>query len=128
VNRKSLFDIRGANGWIIALGVAANLLWSFLVLILAFYILGVSGGAIESVQVGLFLGEFIGSFIIGWFCGWLAFDDRGATYGVVGALGSVFIILITLLASGAIAILLSIAALAGGFNGGAVTRYRGRRK
>jgi hypothetical protein len=33
-----------------------------------------------------------------------------------------------LLASGLIAILLSIAALAGGFNGGAITRYRGSRR
>jgi hypothetical protein len=128
VNRKPLLDIRGANGWIIALGVAANLLWSFFTLIIAFYILDVSGGTIETVQVGLLLSEFIGPLIIGWFCGWLAFDDRGATYGVVGALGSVLIILLTLLASGVIAILLSIAALAGGFNGGAITRYRGRRK
>jgi hypothetical protein len=128
VNRKSIFGIRGANGWIIALGVAANLLWSFFTLILAFYILDLSGGTIDKVQVGLFVSEFIGSFIIGWFCGWLAFDDRGTTYGVVGALGGVFMILLTLLASGAIAILLSIAALAGGFNGGAITRYRGRRK
>jgi hypothetical protein len=80
------------------------------------------------VQVGLLISEFIGPFIIGWFCGWRAFDDRGATYGVMGALGSVFMILLTLLASGGIAILLSIAALAGGLNGGAITRYRGRRK
>jgi hypothetical protein len=79
VNRKSLFDVRGANGWIIALGVAANLLWSFFTLIIAFYILDVSGGTIETVQVGLLLSEFIGPFIIGWFCGWLAFDDRGMT-------------------------------------------------
>jgi len=128
VNRKSLFDVRGANGWIIALGVAANLLWSFFTLIIAFYILDVSGGTLETVQVGLLLSEFIGPFIIGWFCGWLAFDDRGATYGVVGALGSVLMILFTLLASGLIAILLSIAALAGGFNGGAITRYRGSRR
>jgi hypothetical protein len=128
VNRKSLFDVRGANGWIIALAVAANLLWSFFTLIIAFYILDVSGGTIETVQLGLLLSEFIGPLIIGWLCGWLAFDDRGATYGVVGALGSVLIILLTLLASGVIAILLSIAALAGGFNGGAITRYRGRRK
>jgi hypothetical protein len=78
--------------------------------------------------VGLFIGEFSGAFLIGWFCGWLAFDDRGATYGVVGALGSVFMILLTLLASGGIAILLSVAALAGGFNGGAITRYRGGHK
>ena len=128
MNRRPILDIRGANGWILALAIAANLLWTFLTLILVFYILGVSGGTIESVQVGLFLSEFIGAFLIGWFCGWLAFDDRGATYGVVGALGSVFMILLTLLASGAIAVLLSIAALAGGFNGGAITRYRGRRK
>ena len=128
MNRKSIFDVRGANGWMDALAIAANLLWSFFTLIVAFYILDVSGGTIEAVQVGLLISEFIGPFLIGWFCGWLAFDDRGATYGVVGALGSVLIILLTLLASGVIAVLLSIASLAGGFNGGAITRYRGSRK
>ena len=128
MNGKSIFDVRGANGWIIALAIAANLLWSFFTLILAFYILDVSGGSIETVQVGLLISEFIGPFLIGWFCGWLAFDDRGATYGMVGALGSVFMILLTLLASGVLAIMLSIASLAGGFNGGSITRYRGRRK
>ena len=128
MNRKSLFDIRGANGWIIALGVAANLLWSFFTFVVAFYILDVHDESIETVQVGLLLSEFIGPFLIGWFCGWLAFDDRGATYGVFGALGSVFMILLTLLASGGIAFLLSIAAVAGGFNGGALTRYRDKRQ
>ena len=128
MNRKSIFDVRSANGWIIALGVAANLLWSFFTFIIAFYILDVRGGTIETVQVGLLIGEFIGSFLIGWFCGWLAFDDHGTTYGIAGALGSVFMILVTLLASGVIAIMLSIAALAGGFNGGAITRYRSGRK
>ena len=128
MNRQSIFDVRGANGWIIALAIAANLLWSFFTLIVAFYILDVSGGSIETVQVGLLISEFIGPFLIGWFCGWLAFDDRGATYGVVGALGSVFMILLTLLASSVLAVMLSIASLAGGFNGGSITRYRGRRK
>ena len=71
--------------------------------------------------------EFIGSSLIGWCCGWLAFDERGATYGVIGAVGSVLMILLTLLASGWIAILLAIAALAGGFNGGTISRYRGKR-
>ena len=70
-------------------------------------------------------GRSAGLLALGWFCGWLAFDDRGATYGLIGALGSVFMILLYLLASGAIAFILSIAALAGGFNGGALTRYRG---
>jgi len=124
---KSLFDIRGTNGWIIALSVAANLVWSFFAMVGALYLLD-TGGDTGLVQAGLLLVEFIGPFLIALYCGWTAFDDRGPTYGIVGALGSVFIILITLLASGGIAILLSVAVLAGGFNGGALTRYRGRRK
>ena len=72
--------------------------------------------------------DFLSSYGLTWVCGWLAFDDRGPTYGVIGALGSVLIILITLLASGLIAILLTIVALAGGFNGGLLSLYRGRRK
>jgi hypothetical protein len=128
MNWKSLFDIRSTNAWILALSIAANLLWSFFTLIVVFYVLDIGKADIGLAQVGLLLAEFIGTLIIGWFCGWLAFDDRGATYGFIGALGSVFMILLYLLASGGIAILLSIAALAGGFNGGAITRYRGKSK
>ncbi len=128
MNKKSLLDIRGANGWIIALAVAANLLWSFFALLIDFSVLNAGKVDPGLAQAGLLVAEFVGPFAIGWFCGWLAFDDHGTTYGMVGALGSVFMILLTLLPSGGIAILLSIAALAGGFNGGALTRYRGRRK
>ena len=80
MNWKSLFDIRSTNTWILALSVAANLLWSFFALIIAFYLLNSGKVDIGLVQVGLLLAEFIGAFGIGWFCGWLAFDDRGATY------------------------------------------------
>jgi hypothetical protein len=68
------------------------------------------------------------SSLAGFVDGWMAFDDRGATYGVVGALGSVYMVMLTLLTSSGIAMMLSIAALAVEFNGGAITRYRGRRK
>ncbi len=129
MNLKTIFNISGTNYWIVASSVAANVLWSFFVMLLSIVLVLDSGeGGVSQAHVGLMLGEFFGSFIIGWFCGWLAFDDRGATYGVVGALGSVAVILITLLASGWIAILLSIVALAGGFNGGTLSRYRGKRK
>ena len=126
---KSIFNIRGTNYWILALSVAANLLWSFFVLVIAFIFLLEAGDRdVGQAYVGLMIGEFVGPLLIGWFCGWLAFDDRGATYGVMGAFGSVLMILVTLLASGWIAILLSIAALAGGFNGGTLSRYRGKRQ
>ena len=129
MNLKSLFNIRGTNYWIVAMGVAANLLWSFFVMVYAFIQLLEAGGEdAGQAYILLLIAEFLGPFVIGWFCGWLAYDDRGPAYGVVGALGSVLIILITLLASGWIAILLSLVALAGGFNGGALSRYRGRRK
>jgi hypothetical protein len=124
---RALFNLRGTNLWIVALGVAANLLWSFFVMVFGFiYILQAGEGDVDLAYIGLLLAEFLGPFIIGWFCGWLAFDDRGPTYGIYGAMGSVAIILITLLASGLIAILLSFAAIAGGFNGGALSRYRGK--
>jgi hypothetical protein len=128
MNRKSLFNIRGTNTWILALSIIANILWSFFVLMMAFYILDVGGGLPDRVQIGLMLAEFFGPFLIGGFCGWLAFDDLGPTYGVIGGLGSVLMIIVTLGASGGIAVLLSIVALAGGFNGGALSRYRGKRK
>ena len=126
--RKSLLDIRGANGWILALSVAANLVWSFFTLVIAFYSLDASGSVIDSVQVGLLISEFIGPLAIGWFCGWLAFDDRGATYGLIGALGSMFMILLYLFTNSGIAVILSVTALAGGFNGGALNRYRGKKQ
>ena len=129
MNWKSIFNIRGTNYWILAMGIAANLLWSFFALVIAFmFLLEAGEGNVGLAYVGLMIGEFAGPFLIGWFSGWLAFDDRGATYGVIGAFGSVLMILLTLLASGWIAILLSIAALAGGFNGGTLSRYRGKRK
>jgi hypothetical protein len=127
-NFKSLFNVRDTNTWILALSIVANIVWSFFILIMGFYILDVSEGLPGRVQIGLMLAEFTGAFLIGGFCGWLAFDDRGPTYGVIGGLGSVLMIIITLGASGGIAFMLSIVSLAGGFNGGALSRYRGKRK
>ncbi len=109
------------------MSIAANLLWSFFVMVYGFIRIVDSGdGDIGQAYVILLIGEFLGPLLIGWYCGWLAFDGRGPTYGVVGALGSILIILITLLASGWIAILFVIVALAGGLNGGMFSRFRRR--
>lgn len=128
MNLKKLFDIRNANHWILALSVAANLVWSLFSLMIGYYLLADGDQAIFLLQAAVLLSSFIGPLIVGWLCGWLAFDDRGPTYGVIGALGSVAIILVTFLSTGGIAILLSIAALAGGFNGGMLSLYSVKKK
>ena len=121
-------DIRAANGWILVTSVAANLVWTLFSLMIGYYFLGDGDQDVLLLQVAILLSSFIGPFVIGWICGWLAFDDRGPTYGVFGALGSVVIILATFLAIGGVAILLSISALAGGFNGGLLSVYRIKKK
>ncbi|MFN2236599.1 MAG: hypothetical protein ACK2U1_20405, partial [Anaerolineales bacterium] len=80
MNWKSIFTIRGTNYWILVMGIAANLLWSFFALVIAFmFLLETSEENVSLAYVGLMIGEFVGPLLIGWFCGWLAFDDRGAT-------------------------------------------------
>ncbi len=128
MNMRSLLDIRAANGWILVTSVAANLVWTLFSLMIGYYFLGDGDQDVLLLQVAILLSSFIGPFVIGWICGWLAFDDRGPTYGVFGALGSVVIILATFLAIGGVAILLSISALAGGFNGGTLSVYRIKKK
>lgn len=128
MNMRSLLDIKAANGWILVTSVAANLVWTLFSLMIGYYFLGDGDQDVLFLQVAILLSTFIGPFVIGWICGWLAFDDRGPTYGVVGALGSVVIILATFLAIGGVAILLSISALAGGFNGGTLSVYRIKKK
>ena len=128
MNFKQIFNPKGTNYWIIAMAFAANLLLAFFILLFSFVALDFDVQKSDAVQVGLMLAFFIGPFMVGWISGWIAFDDRGPTYGVLGSLGSVIAILVTLLASGVFAILIAIVAIAGGFNGGTLSRSRSRRK
>jgi len=128
MDRKSIFTIKGTNIWILCTSIAGNLLFSFFVLIISFLLLGRGDEMASTVQIILLLCEFIVPFVIGWFSGWLAFDDRGPTYGIYGGMASALIVLITLLPNSLVSIMIAIAAIAGGFNGGFLSRYRPRGK
>ena len=121
---KQIFDLRGTNLWLIGASLGWNAIWTFVTLFVAYRALGGSESAVSIVQLGLMLSEFVGPFLSGWLTGRLAADGRGPTYGVVGSLSSVVLILIVLLPSGILGLLVAVVALAGGLNGGLLSQGR----
>ena len=128
MNWKQLFDLRGTNLWLIAAAVGCNVLWTLLTLFTGVFVLANDESATAIVQLGLMISEFLGPFFSGWFIGWTAADGRGPTYGVIGSLGSVGLILFMLLPTGIIGLMVAVVALAGGLNGGLLSEGRRRRR
>ncbi|UCC61517.1 MAG: hypothetical protein JSV36_11975 [Anaerolineae bacterium] len=124
MNWKQIFDLRGTNLWLIGASVGWNVIWTFVTLFVAYRALGGDESAVSVVQLALMLSEFAGPFLCGWLTGRLAADGRGPTYGVVGSLSSVVLILIVLLPSGILGFLVAVVALAGGLNGGLLSQSR----
>jgi hypothetical protein len=123
MNWKQLFNLRGTNLWLIAAGVGWNAIWSFVTLFVGYRVLGLTS-AVSAVQLGLMVSAFVGPFLGGWLTGRMAADGRGPTYGVIGSLGSVGLILVTILPTGILGLLVAIVALAGGLNGGLLSGDR----
>ncbi len=124
MNWKALIDLRGLNYWLLASAVSLNLLWTFGVLAIVFRVLTINAQSVANVQVGLMMGIFIGAFVIGWLIGKWAGDNRGPTYGLIGSLGSVGLVLFVVLPAGVLGLLVAIMALAGGLNGGLASLKR----
>ncbi len=132
MNLKWLTDLRGVNYWLLASAIGMNLIWTYLTLFFgaALFIGNIDEsmasdarsleGIISTVQVGLMVSIFVGSFITGWMTGKMGMDNRGPTYGVIGSVGSVGLIVFSLLQTGAgiFSLLLAAVAVAGGLNGG----------
>jgi hypothetical protein len=124
MNWQQLFNLRGTNLWLIGSSIGLNVIWTFFSLFVGFRILSQAEEAVAIVQVGLMVSAFIGPFLGGWLTGKVAGDGRGPTYGVIGSLGSVMLILITLLPTGILGLMIAAVALAGGFNGGMFSEGR----
>jgi MFS family permease len=126
MNWKELFNLRGINFWWLASGVGLNLSWAVVVLLFIFRVLSAGIDTVENMQLVLMVGFFIGPLVIGWLIGRWADDGRGPTYGLIGSIGSLVLILYAVLPSGPLGLLVALVALAGGLNGGLLSQRRRR--
>ncbi len=124
MNWKALFDLRGTNFWWLASGIGLNLGWGVIVLLFVFRILSTGTDTVENMQLVLMIAFFLGPLLIGWLIGRWADDGRGPTYGLIGSFGGLPLIVYTILPSGLLGLLIAVVALAGGINGGLLSRRR----
>jgi hypothetical protein len=121
---KSLVNLNGLNFWLIASGIGLNLIFTFLIILFSFYNLTGAPQTLENIQLGLMVAVFLSTFLTGWLIGRMADDNRGPAYGFISSLGSVALIVTVILPAGILGILLAVAALAGGINGGVMSQRR----
>lgn len=117
MNLKYLLNLKGLNIWLVTSAMGMNFMWTSLILIFSTRALARTG-LVTPIQLGLMVGVFLGTFITGWAIGRIAPDNRGPSYGLYGSLGSVGLLVYAVLPTGIMGLLLSLAALAGGLNGG----------
>ena len=121
---KSLFDLRRLNYWLLASGIGLNMIWTYMTLLITLPLLSGGESAAAGIQLGLMLSVFVGALLAGWLTGKLADDSRGPTYGLVGSLGSVGLIVFAILPAGILGLLAAIITVAGGINGGLLSLRR----
>ncbi len=125
MNWRQLFDLKGVNLWLIGAGIGWNVFWTFGALVLAYISLRDLRVDQDAVQVGLMIGGFVGPLLSGWLLGRMAADERGPTYGIIGSLGSVFILLFILLPTGGVlGVMVALVAVAGGLCGGLLSQHQ----
>jgi hypothetical protein len=119
MNAKYLFNLTGINFWYLASAIALNLFWTLGIgLAVSVLIMQQVQSSAGILQLLLLAASFIGPFLIGFVIGRLAGDGRGPTYGLYGSLGSVGVLLVAALPAGLIGLMMIVAAVAGGLNGG----------
>ena len=124
MNWRELFDLRGINFWLLGAAVGLNGIWTFITMFFSFRMLSLSENAADSAQLTLMVSTFLGTFLVGWLTSRMADDGRGPTYGVVGSVGSLALIIFVLLPAGLLGLLVAGIALAGGLNGGLLGHRR----
>jgi len=122
---KQLFNLNGINFWYLASAIALNLFWTLGTgLIVTYAFMEQVQENPGTFQVILLAASFIGPFLIAWLIGRMAGDYRGPTYGFFGSLGSAGVLLVVALPSGVTGLMLIVAAIAGGLNGGMYSMRR----
>jgi len=124
MNWRQLLNLRGINFWWLGSAIGLNGIWTLITLFFAFRLLSIDASAADTVQLGLMISAFLGTFVVGWFTGRMADDGRGPTYGLVGSLGSLALVLFVLVPTGIVGLLVAGTVVAGGLNGGLLSQRR----
>lgn len=126
MSARWLFNLKGINLWYLASAIALNLFWTLGAgLVISAQFAEQSQSDPGNFQLILLIVSFIGPFLIGFLIGRMAADGRGPTYGLFGSFGSVGVLLAAALPSGVVGLMMIVAAIAGGLNGG-MTSVRNR--
>ena len=115
---KKIFDLRGLNAKVLILSFMLNLGLTLLLFTIVAGLVRQSGGWAEGVDIILMLGMFFICGLVGFGVTLLARDGRGASYGVLGAIGGFILVTVLMFQSGLLAVLVALTALLGGYNGG----------
>lgn len=125
---KSLVNLNGLNIWLVASGIGLNMIFTFMIIFFSFSSLTDAPQAPEGIQLALMASVFLSTFATGWLIGRMADDNRGPAYGLISSLGSLGLIVTVILPAGIMGLLLAVAALAGGINGGLMSLRRGKNR
>jgi hypothetical protein len=123
MNFQRLLQIKGANLWLLASAVGANLIYAVTYLFVGYLGMVESQGISPMMQMLLVLGAFLGPFLIGLLIALWAGDGRGATYGLYGSLGGMIPVALVTVPGGVLGVLLVMLLLLGGLNGGLIAEY-----
>ena len=123
---KRLINTSDMNWWLVFASIGCNLILMAVVAFGAASMLRRGGEMVEVSQIVLLLGTFLAAFLTAMLTGWIA-RGNGVTYGLIGSVGTVVVVLVAL-PFGVLTILLIVIAVAGGLNGGLISVRRQRRR
>ncbi len=119
MSARWLFDLKGINPWYLASAFALNLFWTLGAgLFLSSQFAEQAQSDPGTLQLIVLVVSFAGPLLIGFLIGRMAADGRGPTYGLFGSFGSVGVLLAAALPGGVVGLMMIVAAIAGGLNGG----------
>jgi len=114
----NLFDLRGLKAWMLVLGFGLDLVLSFLLFSALANWLNQRGGWQSGIDLVLMLGQFLICGLVALGITLLARDGHGPRYGLIGAFGAFFLVLVLFSQSLFLAFIIGLTGLLGGYNGG----------
>jgi hypothetical protein len=125
---KNILNFKGLSFWLLGSAIGLNVVWVALMMI--FTVIATpkteTPEAPEWLGLVLIVAAFLGPFLIALLIGKMASDQRGPTYGLMGALIAALIVAALILPGNVeIGFIMLAVTLLGGLNGGLMSQRRG---